>query len=65
MNCAALVVATHRIFEKAANGTSTREVTCIINEWRVRINLKGIYNVRSLPGKKDREEWGRRREQFV
>ena len=51
MNSAALVATTHRRFGKAANGTSTREVTCMINKWRAKINWKGIYNVRSPLGK--------------
>ena len=53
MNSAALVTATHRRFEKAADGTSTREVTCMINKWRVGIKKKGIYNVRSPPREGD------------
>ena len=53
MNNAALVAATHKRFGKAADGTSTREVTCMINKWRVRIKKKGIYNVRSPLGERD------------
>ena len=47
LNSAALVAATHRRFGKAADGTSTRELTYMINKWRARIKKKGIYNVRS------------------
>ena len=53
MNSTALVVVTHRRFGKAADGTNTREVTCMINKWRAKINWKGIYNVRDPP-----KEWG-------
>ena len=51
LNSTALVVATHKRFGKAADGTSIRVVTCMINKWRARINGKGIYNVRNPPGK--------------
>ena len=53
MNSTALVVTTHRRFGKAADGTNTREVTCMINKWRAKINWKRIYNVRDPP-----KEWG-------
>ena len=33
-----LVAATHRRFGKAADGTSTRVTTCMINKWRAKIN---------------------------
>ena len=38
LNNAALVAATHRRFGKAAVGTSTREVTCMINKWRAKFS---------------------------
>ena len=37
LNNAALVTATHRRFGKVADGTSTREVTYMINKWRAKI----------------------------
>ena len=46
LNSAALVAATHRRFGKAADGTSTRVMTCTINRWRVKIDWKEIYNGR-------------------
>ena len=61
MNSAALVATTHKRFGKVANRTNTREVTCMINKWRAKINWKGIYNVRD-PLEKGAENWkeGRR-----
>ena len=53
MNSAALVAATHRRFGKAADGTSTRVVTYMINRWRAKINGKGIYNVRNPPVRRE------------
>ena len=50
-----MVAATHKRFEKAADGTSTRVVTCMINRWRAKINWKGVYNVRNPPVKGDGE----------
>ena len=38
LNSVASVTATNRRWGKAANGTSTRVVTCLINRWKVRIN---------------------------
>ena len=45
-----LVAATHRKLEKAANGTSTQVVSCMINKWRTKINGKEVYNERNPPG---------------
>ena len=65
MNSAALVATTYRRFGNAADGTSTREVICMINKWRAKINWKGIYNVRD-PLEKGAKFWKERmREQFV
>ena len=65
MNSAALVATTYRRFGNAADGTSTREVICMINKWRAQINWKGIYNVRD-PLEKGAKFWKERmREQFV
>ena len=50
LNSAALVAATHREFEKVADGMSTRVMTCTINRWRVKIDWKEVYNVRNPPG---------------
>ena len=49
LNSAALVTATHKRFKEAADGTSTREMTYVINKWKARINWRGIYNVKSPP----------------
>ena len=38
LNSVASVTATNRRWGKAADGTSTRVVTCLINRWKVRIN---------------------------
>ena len=38
LNSVASVTATNRKWRKAANGTSIRVVTCLINRWNVRIN---------------------------
>ena len=46
-----MVAATHRKLEKAADGTSTQVMTCMINKWRAKINGKEVYNVRNPPGK--------------
>ena len=50
LNSITLVAATHRKLEKAADGTSTQAVTCMINKWRAKINGKEIYNARNPPG---------------
>ena len=59
MSSTALVVATHGRFRKAADGTTTRVATCMINKWRAKINSKGIYNVRN-PLEKKRKRGGER-----
>ena len=41
------VIATHREWGEAADGTGTRVGTCLINRWRVRINREGLYNVKA------------------
>ena len=46
LNSMSLVAATHRRFEKVADGTSTRVMACTINRWRVRIDWKETYNGR-------------------
>ena len=38
LNSAALIAATHRGFEKVADGTSTQVVTYMINRWRAKID---------------------------
>ena len=53
MNYITLVAATHRKWEKAADGTSIQVATCMINKWRVKINGKEVYNVRNPPGMGD------------
>ena len=55
LNSITLVVATHRKLEKAADGTSTQVVICMINKWRAKINGKEVYNVRNPPGMGDRK----------
>ena len=51
MNSTTLVAATHRKLEEAADGTSIRVATCMINKWRAKINEKEIYNIRHPLGK--------------
>ena len=51
-----MVATTHRRFGKVADGTSTRVMTYMINRWRVKIDWKGIYNVRNPLGKRDPSE---------
>ena len=55
MNSTTLVAATHRKLEKAADVTSTKIVTCMINKWRVKINENEVYNVRNPPGERDQK----------
>ena len=55
LNSITLVVATHRKLEKAADGTSTQVVICMINKWRAKINGKEVYNVKNPPGMGDRK----------
>ena len=55
LNSITLVTATHRKLEKAADETSTRVATCMINKLRAQINEKEVYNVRNPPGKGDRK----------
>jgi len=43
------VYSTDTRFGKATDGTSTREVTCMTNKWRAKINWKETYNARSPP----------------
>ena len=38
LNSVASIAATNKRWEKAADGTSTQVVTCLINRWKVRIN---------------------------
>ena len=38
LNSVASITATNRKWGKAADGTSTQVVTCLINRWKVRIN---------------------------
>ena len=38
LNSVVLVAATNRGWGKAADGTNTQVVTCLINKWKVRIN---------------------------
>ena len=38
LNSVVSVIATNRKWREAADGTSTRVVTCLINRWNVRIN---------------------------
>ena len=38
LNSMASITATNRRWGKAADGTSTQVVTCLINRWKVRIN---------------------------
>ena len=42
----------NRKWEKAADGTGTRVVTCLINRWKVKINREGLYNVKAYVPKK-------------
>ena len=51
-----LVAATHRKLEKAANGTSTQVVSCMINKWRTNINGKEVYNVGNPLGMGDKKK---------
>ena len=44
-----------RFNEQSGFENLAREVTCIINKWRAKINSKRIYNVRSPPGEGDRK----------
>ena len=60
LNSAALVAATHRGLGKAADGTSTRVMTCTINRWRVKIFWKEVYNVKDPPRMGDRGKRGGR-----
>ena len=53
LNSITLVTATHKKLEKATDGTSIQVVTCMINEWRAKINEKEVYNVRNPPGMGD------------
>ena len=58
-----MVAATHSKLKKAADETSTKVATCMINKWRAKINGKEVYNVRDPPGiveEKKREIEGRR-----
>ena len=50
-----MVAAAHRKLGKAADGTSTRVTTYVINKWRAKINENEVYNVRNPPGKGDRK----------
>ena len=50
-----MVAATHKKLEKAADVTSTKIVTCMINKWRVKINKNEVYNVRNPPGERDQK----------
>ena len=52
LNSVVSVIATNRKWEKAADGTSTRVVICLINRWKVRNNWEGLYNVRIHPREK-------------
>ena len=38
LNSVASIAATNKRWEKAADGTSTQVVTCLINRWKVKIN---------------------------
>ena len=38
LNSVVLVATTNRGWGKAADGTNTQVVTCLINKWKVRIN---------------------------
>ena len=60
-----MVVATHRKWGKAANGTSTQVATYMINKWRAKINGKELYNVRNPPGMGDQKLIEGRRLLFV
>ena len=55
LNSVASITATNRKWGKAADGTSIRVVTCLINRWKVRINWEGLYNIRIHPRQKRRE----------
>ena len=58
LNSITLVAATHSKLKKAADGTSTQVVTCMINKWRAKINVKEVYKVRDPPGMGDRKiDW--------
>ena len=54
LNSVASVIVTNRKWGKAADGTSTQVVTCLINRWKVRINWERLYNVRIHPQEKRR-----------
>ena len=60
MNSTTLFAATHSKLRKAADGTGTPIVTCMINKWTVKINEKEIYNgkcpLRARQEKKAREK---------
>ena len=60
LNSAALVAATHRGFEKAADGMSTQVMIYTINRWRVKIDWKEVYNVRDPPRMRDRRKRAKR-----
>ena len=51
-NSVASVSATNKKQGEAADGTGIRIGTCLINRWRVRINRKWLYNVKTCAPKK-------------
>ena len=59
-----MFAATHSKLRKAADGTGTQIVTCMINKWTAKINEKEIYNgrcpLRVGDGEKEEEKEGRR-----
>ena len=52
LNSVASVTATNRKWGRAADGTSIRVVTYLINRWKVRINWEGLCNIRIHPRQK-------------
>lgn len=49
LNNAALVTTTHRKPERVSDGTSTQEMTQMINKCRIKMVQKELYNVRNPP----------------
>ena len=56
LNSITLFAATHTKLRKAADGTDTQVVTCMINKWTAKINEREIYDGRCPP-----RVWGRRK----
>ena len=62
LNSITLFATTHSKLRKAADGTGTQVVTCMINKWTTKINEKEIYNGKCPPRVKEEKKKRKKKE---